>query len=118
METFHALKQVLRAKGYSTAVGDEGGFAPDLKSTDEGSICLDPAASEMWDNGTYTLFKSSKKSISSQELVKTGSSCMTRLPVAAPAHLCWNVKLAMEFATRARPGKPPSSLTANNSSQS
>jgi enolase len=35
METFHALKDVLRAKGYSTAVGDEGGFAPDLKSNDE-----------------------------------------------------------------------------------
>jgi enolase len=80
METFHALKQVLHAKGYSTAVGDEGGFAPDLKSNDEAvelileaitkagyqpggdiSICLDPAASEMWDNGKYILFKSSKK---------------------------------------------------------
>ena len=34
METFHTLKQVLRGKGYSTAVGDEGGFAPDLKSND------------------------------------------------------------------------------------
>lgn len=38
--------------------------------------------------------------------------------VAARAHLCWNVKLAMEFAARARPGKLPSSLTADNSSQS
>ena len=38
--------------------------------------------------------------------------------VAAPAHLCWNVKLAMEFAARAHPGKLPSSLTADNSSQS
>src|SRR5581483_6097004 len=64
METFHTLKQVLKAKGYSTAVGDEGGFAPDLKANDEAvdlileaitkagykpsidiSICLDPAAS-------------------------------------------------------------------------
>ena len=93
METFHALKQVLRAKGYSTAVGDEGGFAPDLKSNDEAvelileaitkagykpgadiSICLDPAASEMWDDGKYVLFKSTKKAISSQELIKTWES--------------------------------------------
>jgi enolase len=89
METFHTLKQVLRAKNYSTAVGDEGGFAPDLKSNDEAvelileaivkagykpgediSICLDPAASEMWDDGKYILFKSTKKAITSQELIK------------------------------------------------
>jgi len=76
IETFHALKQVLRKKGYSTAVGDEGGFAPDLKSNDEAvesilegivkagykpgediSICLDPAASEMWTTGS-TFFSS------------------------------------------------------------
>jgi len=72
IETFHALKQVLRKKGYSTAVGDEGGFAPDLKSNDEAvesilegivkagykpgediSICLDPAASEFFADGKY-----------------------------------------------------------------
>ena len=88
METFHSLKQVLKGKGYSTAVGDEGGFAPDLKSNDEAvelileaigkagykpstdiSICLDPAASEMWDDGKYVLFKSSKKAITSNELI-------------------------------------------------
>jgi enolase len=70
METFHALKKVLRTKGYSIVVGDEGGFAPDLKSNEEAvdlilqaitkaglrpsediSICLDPASSEMGDNG-------------------------------------------------------------------
>jgi enolase len=72
METFHALKSILRKKNYATAVGDEGGFAPNLKSNveaveiilgaisqagyrpgDDISLCLDPATSEMWDNGQY-----------------------------------------------------------------
>jgi enolase len=100
METFHALKQVLKGKGYSTAVGDEGGFAPDLKSNDEAvelileavvkagykpgediSICLDPAASEMWDDGKYVLFKSTKKAISSQELIKIWESWVKQYPI-------------------------------------
>jgi enolase len=100
METFHALKQVLHAKGYSTAVGDEGGFAPDLKSNDEAvevileaivkagykpgediSICLDPAASEMWDDGKYVLFKSTKKAIASQELIRIWESWATQYPI-------------------------------------
>src|SRR5208283_1437480 len=100
METFHALKQVLRGKGYSTAVGDEGGFAPDLKSNDEAvelileaiakagykpgediSICLDPAASEMWDDGKYVLFKSTKKAITSDELIKIWESWVKQYPI-------------------------------------
>lgn len=100
METFHALKQVLKGKGYSTAVGDEGGFAPDLKSNDEAvevileaivkagykpgediSICLDPAASEMWDDGKYVLFKSTKKAITSQELIKIWESWTDQYPI-------------------------------------
>ncbi|HZT32531.1 MAG TPA: phosphopyruvate hydratase [Bryobacteraceae bacterium] len=100
METFHALKQVLRAKNYSTAVGDEGGFAPDLKSNDEAvelileaivkagykpgediSLCLDPAASEMWDDGKYVLFKSTKKAISPQELIKIWESWVKQYPI-------------------------------------
>ena len=100
METFHALKQVLKGKGYSTAVGDEGGFAPDLKSNDEAvdlileaitkagykpstdiSICLDPAASEMWEDGKYVLFKSSKKAISSDELIKIWESWAKQYPI-------------------------------------
>jgi enolase len=100
METFHALKQVLRGKGYSTAVGDEGGFAPDLKSNDEAvelileaivkagykpgediSICLDPAASEMWDDGKYVLFKSTKKAITSQDLIKIWESWANQYPI-------------------------------------
>jgi enolase len=100
METFHALKGVLKAKGYSTAVGDEGGFAPDLKSNDEAvevileainkagykpgqdiSICLDPATSEMWDDGKYILFKSTKAAISPDELVKLWESWARQYPI-------------------------------------
>jgi enolase len=100
IETFHALKTVLRAKGYSTAVGDEGGFAPDLKSNDEAveaileaiarsgyrpgediSICLDPAASEMWDDGKYVLFKSTRAVISPDDLVKLWESWVRQYPI-------------------------------------
>jgi enolase len=100
METFHTLKQVLKGKGLSTAVGDEGGFAPDLKSNEEAvelileaitkagykpsadiSICLDPAASEMWDDGKYVLFKSTKKAITSDELIKIWQSWAKQYPI-------------------------------------
>src|ERR1700748_1217555 len=73
-EVFHALKKVLHDKGLNTAVGDEGGFAPDLKSNEEAlqasaqavekagftlgkdiMIALDPASTEFYDNGTYVL---------------------------------------------------------------
>jgi enolase len=100
METFHALKSVLKGKAYSTAVGDEGGFAPDLKSNEEAvevileaiqkagyrpgediSICLDPAASEMWDDGKYVLFKSTKASITSDELARLWESWVRQYPI-------------------------------------
>jgi enolase len=100
METFHALKQVLRGKGYRTAIGDEAGFAPDLKSNDEAvelileaivkagyrpgediSICLDPAASEMWDDEKYVLFKATKIAISSKSLIKTWVSWVNQYPM-------------------------------------
>ena len=89
METFHVLKSILKKKGYVTAVGDEGGFAPNLKSNveavevileaithagfrpgDDISLCLDPATSEMWDNGQYLFFKSDKSRKSSAEMVE------------------------------------------------
>jgi len=90
-ECFHALRKVLSKKGYNTAVGDEGGFAPNLKSNEEALeviveavreagyelgrdifIALDPAASEMYDDksGQYRFFKSDpERSISSDDLV-------------------------------------------------
>ncbi len=100
IEVFHSLKAVLKAKGYSTGVGDEGGFAPDLKSNDEAvevileaitkagfkpgkevSICLDPAASELWENGKYKMFKSTGKLISSNDMVKLWESWVDQYPI-------------------------------------
>jgi enolase len=101
IEVFHTLKSVLKAKGYSTGVGDEGGFAPDLKSNDEAvdvileaitkagykpgadvSICLDPAASELWEDGKYKFFKSTQKLISSDELIRLWESWVNQYPIA------------------------------------
>jgi len=100
VEVFHTLKSVLKAKGYSTGVGDEGGFAPNLKSNDEAvdvileaiskagykpgeevSICLDPAASEMWENGKYKFFKSSQKLVSSDDMVKHWERWVNQYPI-------------------------------------
>jgi len=89
-ETFHALKAVLKKKGLSTAVGDEGGFAPKLESTEaaieailqaikdagykagkEIFLALDVAASEFYNgNGTYTFKKSTGKTVSGDELIE------------------------------------------------
>lgn len=99
-EVFHALKAVLKSKGLSTGVGDEGGFAPDLKSNEQAvemilegitkagytpgkdvSICLDPAASEMWENGKYKFFKSSQKLVSSDEMVKLWENWVNQYPI-------------------------------------
>jgi enolase len=100
IEVFHSLKSVLKGKGYSTGVGDEGGFAPDLKSNDEAvevileaigkagyksgeevSICLDPAASELWEDGKYKLFKSTGKFLTSDEMVKLWESWVNQYPI-------------------------------------
>ena len=102
IEVFHVLKGVLNAKGYSTGVGDEGGFAPNLKSNEEAidvileaitkagykpgkdiSICLDPAASEMWEKGKYRFFKSSKKLVSSDDMVKLWQSWVKQYPIVS-----------------------------------
>jgi enolase len=100
IETFHSLKAVLRARSYGTAVGDEGGFAPDLKSNEEAvelileaiskagyepskdiSICLDPAASEMWDEDKYVLFKSTKQTLTSEDLIRLWESWVRQYPI-------------------------------------
>jgi enolase len=99
-EVFHSLKAVLKAKNYSTGVGDEGGFAPNLKSNEEAievileaitkagykpsndvSICIDPAASEMWEDGKYKLFKSTQKLISSDEMIKLWIDWVNKYPI-------------------------------------
>ena len=102
-ETFHTLKSVLAKKGYSTSVGDEGGFAPSLKSNEEAlevvmdaikkagykpgkeiSIALDPAATEMFDttSKSYKFFKSDpKKKVSSDEMVKHWTKWANKYPI-------------------------------------
>jgi enolase len=100
IETFHTLKGVLAKKGYNTAVGDEGGFAPSLKSNEEAvevileaivkagyipggdiSICLDPATSEMWDDGKYVMFKSDKSTKTSDQMVQLWADWVHRYPI-------------------------------------
>ncbi len=89
VETFHALKGVLKKRGYSTAVGDEGGFAPNLKSSEEAldlileaiegagytggsQICLalDVAASEMFEDGRYCFRKSGGSRLTSDQIIR------------------------------------------------
>jgi enolase 1/2/3 len=102
VETFHALRGVLRKKGYNTGVGDEGGFAPDLKSNEEAvevileaitkagyrpgddiALCLDPATSEMWQDGEYVFFKSTQARKSSEEMVALWSSWCEQYPIVS-----------------------------------
>ena len=99
VEIFHTLKKVLSKKGYSTAVGDEGGFAPMLKSNEEAiesvleaiaqagfkpgsqiGICLDPASSEFFSNGKYIFKKSDKSERSSEQMVEFWSNWVRQYP--------------------------------------
>ena len=102
-EVFHTLKSVLAEKGYATSVGDEGGFAPSLKTNNEAievileaikkagykagkqiAIALDPAANEMWDSQTkkYKFFKSDpKKKISSDALIEHWAKWVDKYPI-------------------------------------
>ena len=100
IETFHALKKILADRGYSTGGGDEGGYAPDLKSNEEAvefilraieaagytpgediSLCLDPATSEMWDNGVYRFFKSTQETKTPEEMVALWDSWAEKYPI-------------------------------------
>ena len=99
-EVFHALKKVLSSKGYNTAVGDEGGFAPNLKSNDEAIevileaitkagykagtdvfLALDVAASEMVEGGKYVFYKSDKSSRSAAQMAELYSSWVKQYPI-------------------------------------
>jgi len=102
-EIFHNLKSVLKKKGYNTAVGDEGGFAPDLKSNEEAlqvimqaveaagykpgediSLALDPAASEFYNRQTkkYDL-KSEKRSLGSEEMIEYYANLIGKYPIVS-----------------------------------
>jgi len=101
-EVFHSLKKVLHDKGYSTAVGDEGGFAPNLKSNDEAIevilssiekagykagkdiyIALDPAASEFYDEDKkrYVFKKSDKRELTPTEMADYWASWIEKYPI-------------------------------------
>jgi enolase len=99
VEVFHTLKKVLSKKGYSTAVGDEGGFAPNLKSNEEAiesvleaisqagykpgeqiGVCLDPAASEFYQDGKYGFKKSDKSQRTSEQMVEFWANWVRQYP--------------------------------------
>jgi enolase len=99
VEIFHTLKKVLKKRGYSTAVGDEGGFAPNLKSNLEAlellleaisqagykpgeqvGICLDPASSEFFQDGKYVFKKSDNSQRTSAEMVEFWADWVRQYP--------------------------------------
>jgi enolase len=100
-ETYHALARVLATRGLSTAVGDEGGFAPDLPSNEEAvrvlveaiesagrvpgeevAIALDPASSELFKDGNYVL-ASENRTLSAQEMVDYLADFVDRYPIVS-----------------------------------
>src|SRR5271157_1923262 len=102
VEVFHTLKGVLKKRGYNTAVGDEGGFAPSVKSNveavevvleaiqqagykpgEEIAIALDPAASEFYQDGKYVFKKSDKSAKSSDDMVKYWAKWVKDYPIVS-----------------------------------
>ncbi len=100
VEIFHQLKVVMKARGYSTAVGDEGGFAPDLRNNEEAVqtileaivkagyqpqkdvfIALDPASSELFENGKYVFRWSDKSEKSPDEMVALYENWVRQFPI-------------------------------------
>ena len=99
VEVFHTLKKVLKKRNYSTAVGDEGGFAPNLKSNDEAleavleaitqagykpgeqiGIAIDPASSEFYIDGKYVFKKSDKSQRNSEQMVEFWANWVRQYP--------------------------------------
>jgi enolase len=102
VEVFHTLKGVLKKRGYNTSVGDEGGFAPSVKSNveaievvleaiqsagykpgEEIAVALDPAVSELYQDGKYVFKKSDKSSKTSQEMVKYWAKWVHDYPIVS-----------------------------------
>jgi len=101
-EIFHNLKSILKEKGLSTAVGDEGGFAPNLKSNEEAievilqaiekagyktgadvSIALDPAASSFFENGKYMLRAEENSAKTSEDMIAFYENWLTKYPIVS-----------------------------------
>lgn len=99
-EVYHTLRNVLKSRGYNTAIGDEGGFAPSLKSNEEAldvimeaiekagyqpkediMLAIDVAASEMYEDGKYKMFKSSGELRTSDEMIKWYSELCHKYPI-------------------------------------
>ena len=99
-EIFHTLKSVLKKKGYATSVGDEGGFAPNLKSNEEAIetiieaiaqagyeagrdvlLALDPAASEFYDGSVYVFKKSDGRKLSSEQMIAFWKDWAAKYPI-------------------------------------
>ena len=99
-EIFHQLRSILKQKGYSTGVGDEGGFAPNLKSNEEAIetilqaidqagykagddvlLALDPAASEFYDGGSYVFKKSDGRRLSSDQMIDFWKNWVANYPI-------------------------------------
>ncbi len=101
-ETYHALKSVLKAKGLSTSIGDEGGFAPSLASNEQAldvileaidkagytagedmMLALDVAASEMVKDGSYVMYKSTQEKKSAEQMVEWYASLVEKYPIVS-----------------------------------
>ena len=101
-ETFHTLKKILRSKGYTTGVGDEGGFAPNLEANEKAcefiieaievagykpgldiAIALDPAASSFFENGVYNLSKSGQGKKTSTEMTALYKTWVEKYPIVS-----------------------------------
>lgn len=101
-ETFHCLKEVLKSKKYSTAVGDEGGFAPDLKSNEEAfrliikgiekakyrpgkdiALAIDSAATSFYKNGKYNLATDQQRKLSSLDMIEIYKGWIKEYPIVS-----------------------------------
>lgn len=101
-ETFHSLKRILKGKGYATSVGDEGGFAPNLRSNEEAcevileaieaggyrpgkdiALALDPAASSFFEDGVYNLSKSGQGKKTSAEMTDLYKTWVENYPIVS-----------------------------------
>ena len=102
VEVFHTLKKVLKKRGLSTAVGDEGGFAPNLESNraacelimeaidaagyapgDQVALAMDPAASEFFSDGTYNLTGEGREGLSSEDMIEVYAALVDDFPIVS-----------------------------------
>ena len=129
VDVYHALKDVLKAKGLATAVGDEGGFAPNLPSNEDAirviieaiqkagytpgeqvAIAMDPASSEFYDNGSYVL-KGEGRTLSGDEMVDYYAALVEKYPIISIEDGC-AVKCSSSATTCSSPTRSSSSAAS------